>query len=122
MTWSNDMSESQQEPLIVPDWPAPARVQAASTTRWGGVSAPPYDSLNLAGHVGDNPACVAENRRRLAAKLGYSAEPAWLEQVHGITVVTAETVRAPVAADFRRHGSGRRRRARPDSDYRRAAR
>ena len=56
--------------LLFPDWPAPARVQAASTTRWGGVSAPPYDSLNLAGHVGDNPACVAENRRRLAAKLG----------------------------------------------------
>lgn len=93
------MSERQQESLIVPDWPAPVGVRAASTTRRGGVSAPPYASLNLAGHVGDDPACVAENRRRLAARLGYSAEPAWLEQIHGITVVAAETVRAPVAAD-----------------------
>jgi len=93
------MSERQQESLIVPDWPAPVGVRAASTTRRGGVSAPPYASLNLAGHVGDDPACVAENRRRLAARLGYSAEPAWLEQIHGITVVAAETVRAPVPAD-----------------------
>jgi hypothetical protein len=99
MTWSNNMSELQWESLIIPDWPAPARVRATSTTRQGGVSAPPYNSLNLAGHVGDNPACVAENRRRLATLLGYPAEPAWLEQVHGITVVAAETVRAPVPAD-----------------------
>ena len=93
------MSEWQRESLIIPDWPAPARVRAASTMRFGGISSPPYDSLNLADHVGDDPACVAENRGRLAAMLGYPAEPAWLEQVHGVTVVAAETVRAPVAAD-----------------------
>ena len=93
------MSEWQREPLIIPDWPAPVRVRAASTTRQGGASASPYDSLNLAEHVGDDPTLVAENRRRLAAMLGYSTEPAWLEQVHGITVVAAEMVRAPVVAD-----------------------
>ncbi|MFO1423013.1 MAG: peptidoglycan editing factor PgeF [Candidatus Competibacteraceae bacterium] len=85
--------------IIIPDWPAPARVRAASTTRHDGVSPPPYDSLNLADHVGDDPARVAENRRRLAAVAGYPAEPAWLQQVHGSRVVAAETVREPVVAD-----------------------
>lgn len=93
------MSESQREFLIIPDWPAPVRVRGVSTTRRGGVSAPPYNRLNLAGHVGDDPTHVAENRRRLAAMLGYPVEPAWLEQVHGNQPVAAETVRAPVAAD-----------------------
>ena len=93
------MSDLQRKESIIPGWPAPARVRAASTTRLGGISSPPFDSLNLAEHVGDDPTLVAENRRRLAAMLGYSTEPAWLEQVHGITVVAAEMVRAPVVAD-----------------------
>lgn len=45
-------------------------VTAVVTTRHGGVSAGPYDSLNLGGHVGDDPKAVAENRNRLAAALG----------------------------------------------------
>jgi polyphenol oxidase len=45
-------------------------VTAVVSTRHGGVSAGPYDSLNLGGHVGDDPAAVAENRRRLARALG----------------------------------------------------
>ncbi len=93
------MNELRTEHLIFPDWPAPARVRAASTTRHGGISPPPYGSLNLADHVGDDPACVAANRRRLAAAAGYLAEPAWLQQVHGKRVVAAETVREPVEAD-----------------------
>ncbi|MBL8249886.1 MAG: peptidoglycan editing factor PgeF [Candidatus Competibacter sp.] len=93
------MPELLTDSLIFPGWPAPARVRAVSTTRRGGVSPPPYDSLNLAGHVGDDPACVAENRQRLAAAIGLSADPAWLHQVHGAAVVAAETVDAPVAAD-----------------------
>ncbi|HRD50923.1 MAG TPA: peptidoglycan editing factor PgeF [Candidatus Contendobacter sp.] len=93
------MPELLIDSLIFPDWPAPARVRAVSTTRRGGVSPPSYDSLNLAGHVGDDPACVAENRRRLAAAIGLSADPAWLHQVHGAAVVAASTVDAPVAAD-----------------------
>ncbi|MCC9000298.1 MAG: laccase domain-containing protein, partial [Candidatus Contendobacter sp.] len=93
------MPELLTDPLIFPDWPAPARVRAVSATRQGGVSSPPYDSLNLAGHVGDDPIYVTENRRRLAAAIGLSAKPAWLDQVHGSVVVAAETVDAPVAAD-----------------------
>lgn len=93
------MREWQTEFLIIPDWPAPDRVRAVSTTRHGGVSQLPYASLNLADHVGDDPACVAENRRRLAVMAGFPAEPAWLEQVHGTTVIAAETGALPVAAD-----------------------
>jgi YfiH family protein len=72
--------------FIRPDWKAPAGVRAAMTTRAGGVSAGAWASLNLATHVGDEPAAVAENRRRLRAALALPAEPAWLEQVHGIRV------------------------------------
>jgi YfiH family protein len=51
------------------------------------VSAGPYASLNLGGHVGDLAQAVAENRRRLKAAAGLPAEPAWLTQVHGTTVI-----------------------------------
>jgi YfiH family protein len=72
---------------LEPDWPAPEGVRALSTFRQGGVSAAPYVSLNLGGHVGDVPSAVAENRRRLAAAAGLPEEPMWLAQVHGATVV-----------------------------------
>lgn len=72
---------------IIPDWPAPPAVRALATTRHGGVSTGPYASLNLGGHVGDDPGAVAENRRRLRTLL--PAEPVWLQQVHGTRVVDA---------------------------------
>lgn len=71
------------------DWPAPPGVVALCTTRRGGVSAPPYDSFNLAGHVGDTPGSVAENRRRLQELAGLEAPIPWLNQVHGAAVVRA---------------------------------
>jgi YfiH family protein len=71
---------------VEPEWPAPPGVRALSTFRSGGVSAAPYASLNLGGHVGDLPEAVAENRRRLRAAAGLPAEPVWLSQVHGTTV------------------------------------
>jgi polyphenol oxidase len=72
---------------IRPDWSAPARVQALSTTRAGGVSVQPYDGLNLGVHVGDQPASVAANRAALRSFL--PGEPCWLNQVHGTRVVDA---------------------------------
>ncbi len=93
------MSELLSDELLLPDWPAPSTVRAVSTTRRGGVSPPPYGSFNLAEHVGDDPRCVTENRRRLVAATSLPTEPAWLNQVHGITVVAAETVGVPVIAD-----------------------
>jgi len=95
----NETVERLHKSLIIPNWPAPVTVRAASTTRLGGVSQSPYDALNLAGHVGDASAWVAENRRRLSVALALAREPAWLEQVHGTAVVVAETVSAPVTAD-----------------------
>jgi len=74
--------------LLIPDWPAPAGVRACVTTRSGGVSLPPYESFNLGDHVGDEPAAVAENRRRLSTEFGI--QPAWLKQVHGVVVADAD--------------------------------
>jgi polyphenol oxidase len=73
--------------LIAPDWPAPPGVRAAFTLRTGGVSAAPYDSLNMGAAIGDTPEAVAENRRLVREALRMPAEPVWLEQVHGTHVV-----------------------------------
>ena len=75
--------------IITPDWPAPANIRAAATTRPGGISQSPYASFNLATHVDDDPALVRENRTRLRTALALPAEPLWLKQVHGVTVVDA---------------------------------
>jgi purine-nucleoside/S-methyl-5'-thioadenosine phosphorylase / adenosine deaminase len=72
--------------VLTPDWRVAPKVRAAFTLRSGGVSAAPFDSLNLGAHVGDAAAAVAENRRRVGLRLGLPAEPAWLEQVHGTRV------------------------------------
>lgn len=76
---------------ITPDWPAQPSVRAASTLRSGGGSVGSYASLNLGGHVGDVPARVAENRRRLQTELALPAEPVWLNQIHGSEVVKADS-------------------------------
>jgi polyphenol oxidase len=80
-------------------WPVPARVRALCTQREGGVSEAQYRSLNLASHVGDNPGRVAENRRRLRGQYALPAEPAWLEQVHGVQVACIDHAGAPTVAD-----------------------
>ena len=79
------------EDILFPDWPAPPRVQAAITTRRGGCSKAPYDSNNLAAHVGDLAEDVLANRAQLQQQLQLPAEPQWLNQVHGIKVVEAHT-------------------------------
>ena len=84
---------------LEPEWPAPACVHAAITVRGGGVSAAPWDTLNLAMHVGDDPAAVAENRRRLADALHLPADPVWLNQVHGCRVADAGREPAGCEAD-----------------------
>jgi polyphenol oxidase len=59
------------------------RVRRVSTTRAGGVSAPPFDTFNLGDHVGDDPAAVAANRARLAGAIGLADRVVWMNQVHG---------------------------------------
>jgi len=87
----------QMTDWICPDWPAPANVRALVTTRRGGVSFAPYSSMNLATHVGDDPAAVAANRSLLRRVL--PAEPRWLDQVHGIEVFEDELATGTVRAD-----------------------
>lgn len=80
---------------LTPAWPAPVNVHAATTLRSGGTSVGPYEGCNLALHVGDDAVAVHENRRRVRHALRLPAEPVWLDQVHGTTVVDAD--QAPVA-------------------------
>jgi len=75
--------------LLQPDWAAPASVRAVCTTRLGGVSAPPFDTLNLGDHVRDDPVAVATNRQRLGEALA-PARPVFLRQVHGTDVITLD--------------------------------
>ncbi len=77
-------------PLLWADWSAPAGVGAAMSTRQGGVSVAPFDSLNLRppglrGDALDQADAVLENQRRFAQALG--ATPFYLNQVHGAAVV-----------------------------------
>ncbi|MEZ0232466.1 MAG: peptidoglycan editing factor PgeF [Methylophilaceae bacterium] len=83
--------------LIIPDWPAPANVKTLQTTRHGGISHAPYDSLNLGDHVQDNPLNVASNRQRLNTFV--PSEPLWLNQVHGVVALDAATASCLPSAD-----------------------
>lgn len=77
-----------EDNALTPGWSTPDRVRAISTTRAGGVSARPWNSLNLGVHVEDNPEHVQENRRRLAESTGlHRSQIGWLNQVHGTEVV-----------------------------------
>jgi YfiH family protein len=79
------------------DWELPTQVGARMSTRHGGVSLGPFDSLNLGDHVGDDPAAVAANRAAWAGRL-EGARPLWMRQVHGSEVVNAaEAVQAAVS-------------------------
>jgi len=85
--------------FLTPRWPAPANVRVACTLRAGGVSAAPYDSFNLAAHVGDDPKAVADNRRLLRNALRLPSEPCWLDQVHSDVVVETSAWTQPKRAD-----------------------
>lgn len=83
---------------LIPDWPAPVGVHALCTTRAGGVSPAPYDTLNLGDHVGDHPPHVAANRAVLQQAMG--AKPVFLSQVHGThTVQLSDTTANGTQAD-----------------------
>ncbi|MCC5795052.1 MAG: peptidoglycan editing factor PgeF [Chromatiales bacterium] len=85
--------------LLRPDWPVPAGIGAAATTRCGGASAGPWAGLNLATHVGDELSAVLANRSRITRALGLPRAPRWLDQVHGTRVVVAESAQPDLRAD-----------------------
>ena len=73
---------------LIPDWPAPPGVRAVFTTRQGGISSVPFDSMNLGDHVGDVPEKVAGNRAALQSAIG--SRPVFLKQVHGSQVIAID--------------------------------
>lgn len=84
-----------------PSWPAPNQVRSLISTRLGGVSQAPYDSLNLGDHVGDSPELVSSNRNLLRAHL--PSDPIWLDQIHSTIVSTPDQrvnmTERPIVAD-----------------------
>jgi polyphenol oxidase len=91
--------------LLLPDWPAPIRVKALTTTRMiDGFSKAPFDQFNLGDHVGDERAAVAANRAKLCDKLGLFDAPRWLKQVHGTGVIELpNSHRAEADASYTHH-------------------
>jgi len=86
--------------LIYPDWPAPDNIRAVSTTRPGGQSASPFDTLNLGDHVGDRPDVVEANRSAFAQVVNLlSNQIQWMKQMHGNDVHRLDQVTADVVAD-----------------------
>jgi len=81
-------------PAVVVRYQLGGGIGAACSTRFGGASAAPYDSLNLGLSVGDEAAVVAANRRALAIAVGLDADRlAWMRQAHTAKVryVTADS-------------------------------
>ncbi|OGT31435.1 MAG: multi-copper polyphenol oxidoreductase [Gammaproteobacteria bacterium RIFCSPHIGHO2_12_FULL_35_23] len=88
--------------FILPNWPAPNKIKAFSTTRLGGISLPPYDQLNLGLGTGDDPIHVQQNRKILAEKLHLPESPLWMIQTHSnIAVDTSPSSASPITADAR---------------------
>src|SRR5690242_16445654 len=82
--------------LLGLNWPdLPSNVAAAFTLRGtdseGDSRNRSYAAFNLATHVGDDPAAVEANRRRLGALLKLPCEPVWLRQMHGRAVLDLDS-------------------------------
>ena len=83
------MTSGQPADWLVPDWPEPAGVRAVFTSRAGGQSVAPFDSMNLGDHVGDVASAVAANRERLQAVTGTRS--VFMKQIHGTRVLSLST-------------------------------
>lgn len=82
--------------------------RAAFSTRLGGVSGPPFDSLNLGVLTADEPDAVVENRRRLAASLNLSPDRiAFARQVHGCELESHTATHPPLRRSFAATGGER---------------
>jgi YfiH family protein len=75
--------------IIAPQWPSPKPVKTLVSTRKGGVSQHPFDTLNLGDHVGDQAKDVLANRAIFTKEL--PAEPLWLKQTHSTIVSTPQS-------------------------------
>ena len=83
------------------------RGRVAFSTRLGGVSAAPFDQLNLGVLTDDDAAAVAENRQRLAGALAIPPERiAFSLQVHGSSLITHAAAEPPLRCSFAASGGG----------------
>lgn len=73
--------------VIRPRWQVPDNIHAFTTTREGGKSIAPFDSLNLGSHVGDDLACVQANRVLLTEQMNLPHQPVFLDQTHSTKVL-----------------------------------
>ena len=85
--------------FLRPDWVAPNNVHALVSLRQGGISISPYNKLNLADHVGDNPIAVAGNRDLLREALRLDLAYQWLEQVHSANVIEIDSTQSKIRGD-----------------------
>ncbi|MCA6063180.1 peptidoglycan editing factor PgeF [Thalassolituus marinus] len=85
--------------FFIPQWDLPAGVGAVVSTRSGGCSSAPWDTNNLAFHVGDKPQHVALNRHALLASLPDVRAIQWLEQIHSADVARACSGSVTLTAD-----------------------
>lgn len=98
------IDEDNKQPVqsITPDWTVPAHVKVYSTTRLGGVSESPYDTLNLGLHVKDKEVHVLKNRELMLKAIKSPEPPLWLNQVHGNDVYFIDSMQnfdEPLTAD-----------------------
>ena len=93
------LADSPPVELVDVRWPAPARVRSFSTTRIGGSSEAPFDTLNLSTANGDAPHRVADNVNRLCRAASLPHSPRWPRQVHGTIVIGADEVNDDAEAD-----------------------
>ncbi|XHS78342.1 peptidoglycan editing factor PgeF [Burkholderiaceae bacterium UC74_6] len=91
-------NDSLNEDWLRPDWPAAQQVTAFMTTRTGGVSRAPHESMNIGRSVGDDMAAVLENRARVSRAAGTAA--VFLAQVHGSEVLHLQAHHAQPGADL----------------------
>jgi hypothetical protein len=93
------MAQQSNKLWIDADWPAPKNVRAGTSLRIGGHSKTPYNSLNLAQHVGDDPDDVRRNRNILSHHFKFQSEPFWLNQTHSSNIISIDNTLVDREAD-----------------------
>ena len=92
-------SELSPVELVAVRWPAAARVRSFCTTRLGGSSEAPFDTLNLSAASGDSPRRVTDNVNRLCQVAELPQSPRWPRQVHGTRAIEAAEIEGDTEAD-----------------------
>lgn len=85
--------------IIKANWHAPKHILAFCTTRQGGISQAPFDSLNLGAHVGDKKLDVEHNRQTISQAYQLPCQPLWLKQTHSTKAINSTEYVPNIEAD-----------------------